>query len=208
METLNPKKKMSGVYKAVFIAAIALTFLNFFTIMLSESLNQFPTIVAAATVWFMYKHNYKALIGIQIVLLMVSVFVVLLSLINFDAQEGFTGISWTELLIMGGVSLGIHGLLLRFFQKQVENEASYSMGEQPANSASNTYKAYDNSDTSSAYKAALSGKGGINVSNGANMDKGRTNQQNNDSSTVRVDEALRRKPVFQVIPPTRFRSFY
>jgi hypothetical protein len=146
MEYSPSKKIMSSSYKAVFVAAIALTIGFFLIIALSGSNNQFPALIWGLTAWLTYRHKYKSLITFQKTLIGLTGVGILFSLANLDIKSYSFGVSWVDLLVGSIISFGVHNWLLRFFQKQFDNEVTSKPDGQPVNESIQACKANDSAN--------------------------------------------------------------
>lgn len=116
---------MTSSYKVVFIASILITLGLFLSIMNSGSQNQAPTFFWVMTVWYMYKHDYQALVTLQKVMMgfagLATVGVVIASFQEDTTISNLNlfGFSPYEMVAPGIISFCVHFWLLGFFHKQL-----------------------------------------------------------------------------------------
>ena len=121
---------MPTSYKPVFIASILIALALFLLIMNSGSLNQAPTFIWVMTVWYMYKHDYQALVTLQTIMMGVSglgtVVVVIASIQQDTTISNLLGLSPPEMINIGIISSCTHLWLLGFFKRQLLVDSDFT----------------------------------------------------------------------------------
>ena len=116
--------------KPVFIASILIALALFLLIMNSGSQNQAPTFIWVMTVWYMYKHDYQALVTLQTIMMGISglgtVIIVIASIQQDTTISNLLGLSPSEMIIIGIISSCAHLWLFGFFKRQLLVDSDFT----------------------------------------------------------------------------------
>jgi hypothetical protein len=118
----NIKEPMTGNYKGVFIFTIVMTIFVFFMAALSGSKGQIGTLIWGYTAWLMYKRNNVQLVSLYKGLLWLVSFAALLMIFLFASYGETLGYSGAGLFFLFLLVFVIDYSLLKFFQREVQNE--------------------------------------------------------------------------------------
>jgi hypothetical protein len=123
----DKKQPMNGNYKGVFIFTIVMTVFVFFMGAASGSKSQIGTLIWGYTAWLMYKRNNAQLVSVYKGLLWFVSFAALLMIFLFVSYGETLGYSGTGLFFLFLMVFVIDYALLKFFQREVQNELHPAM---------------------------------------------------------------------------------
>lgn len=113
---------MTGNYKGVFIFTIVMTIFVFFMGAASGSKGHIGTLIWGYTAWLMYKRNNAQLVSVYKALLWFFSFAALLMIFLFVSYGETLGYSGAGLFFLFLLVFVIDYSLLKFFQREVQNE--------------------------------------------------------------------------------------